>query len=89
MGRNQSIVVDISGHGFGHLGQVTPVIQELIVRHPAARIIVRSTHPETLVRDFIGLGVEVENPPPEATLVMRGPTDVDPAPALAGTVRRR
>lgn len=42
-----------------------------------AGIVVRSTHPAAVVRDFAGADVQVDQPPPEATLAMHGPTDVD------------
>jgi hypothetical protein len=77
--RHRNIVVDISGHGFGHLGQITPVIQAMLARRPEARIVVRSAHEGTLVREFIGAAIEVDRPPPEVTLSMRGPTVVDAA----------
>jgi hypothetical protein len=72
-----NIVVDISGHGLGHLGQIAPVIRALGVRHPTARIVIRSPHAEVVVNDFVGANVAVDTSPPEATLVMRGPTVVD------------
>jgi hypothetical protein len=79
----RAIVFDVSGHGLGHLGQTAPVIQKLSAQYPAARIIVRSTQPAPVVRDFVGGRVEFDTPPPEATLVMRGPTVVDAAASAA------
>jgi len=75
--RHRNIVVDISSHGFGHLGQIAPVIQRLMARVPTARIIVRTNHPASIVRGFIDSRVDLQTPPPETTLVMRGPTLVD------------
>ena len=80
---HRTIVIDVSSHGLGHLGQITPVIQGLIGTHPTARIIVRSTHAASVVRDFVGSGVALDTPPPEATLVMRGPTVIDEAASAA------
>ena len=73
----QTIIFDISTHGLGHLGQVAPVIQELIARNSGLHVIVRSSHPAPVVRRFIGLPIDLDMPPPEATLVMRDPTNVD------------
>jgi hypothetical protein len=72
-----TIVFDVSGHGLGHLGQIAPVIQQMAMGFPEARIVVRSMHAASVLRDFIALNVDLDEPPPEATLVMRGPTDVD------------
>ena len=77
-----SLVVDISGHGFGHLGQVSPVIHALLARWPQARIVVRSAHEGAFVRDFIGSAIEVDELSPEATLILRGPTAVDAASSV-------
>jgi hypothetical protein len=79
----RTIVIDVSSHGLGHLGQITPVIQGLIGAHPTARIIVRSTHAAPVVRSFVGSRVELDTPPPEATFVMRGPTVIDEAESAA------
>lgn len=76
---SHAIAIDVSGHGLGHLGQITPVVQELVARHPTARVIVRAAHAASVVRDFVGSGVELDQAPPEATLVMRSPTIVDAA----------
>lgn len=75
----QTVVFDISGHGFGHLGQAAPVIQALAAEYPHVRIVVRSAHPKPLLRDFLGCDVVLAPPPPEATMVMDGPTAVDAA----------
>jgi hypothetical protein len=74
---SRTVVFDVSSHGFGHLGQVAPVIQMLVAQHPSARFVVRSTYAAPVVRNFVGFGVELDKPPPEATLVMHGPTIVD------------
>jgi len=80
---NRTIVIDVSSHGLGHLGQITPVIQGLLEAHPATRAIVRSTHAASVVRSFVGPSIELDTPPPEVTLVMRGPTIIDEAKSAA------
>lgn len=86
-GRGKTIVFDVSGHGFGHLAQVTPVIQELIARIPDIRIVVRSALPSSIIRSFLGADIETAAAPPEITLVMRGPSIVD-SMATADDYRR-
>ena len=76
---SRTIVFDVSSHGFGHLGQIAPVIVELIAQHPTARVVVRSTHAASVVNNILGFHVDLDEPPPEATLVMLDPTAVDKA----------
>jgi hypothetical protein len=80
---DRTIVFDISSHGFGHLGQVAPIIRELDRRHPKLRVVLRSLHPATRVRDFLGIAVAVETPPPEAIFAMLGSAIVDVAASAA------
>jgi hypothetical protein len=74
---SQTIVFDVSSHGFGHLGQIAPVVTELIAQHPTTRVVVRSTHAASVVKHVLGFDVDLDEPPPEATLVMLDPTTVD------------
>jgi hypothetical protein len=74
---SRTIVFDVSSHGFGHLGQIAPVIVELIAQHPTARVVVRSMHAASVVNNILGSDVDLDEPPPEATLVMLDPTAVD------------
>ena len=75
----RTIVFDVSSYGFGHLGQIAPVIVELIAQDPTARVVVRSTHAASVVNNILGFHVDLDEPPPEATLVMLDPTAVDVA----------
>ncbi len=45
--------VALSGHGFGHLAQVAPVLNEWHRRQPLARLTLQSVLPETLLRERI------------------------------------
>ncbi|BAQ15721.1 hypothetical protein [Methyloceanibacter caenitepidi] len=78
-GAGPTAVFDVSGHGFGHLGQVAPIVQALRARHPSCRIVVRTALTAAVVRDFVGSRIELAPPPTEATMVMHGPTAVDPS----------
>jgi len=44
------IVVYISGHGYGHLAQIAPVLNALSAKIPALQYIIRSDLPELLIR---------------------------------------
>lgn len=48
------LVVDITGHGYGHLSQTAPVIRQLLTVIPTIKITVRSSLDQTLVLSFIG-----------------------------------
>ena len=47
------LYVALSGHGFGHLAQVAPVLDELRRRWPAVRLTVQSALSETVLRQRI------------------------------------
>lgn len=75
----QTVIFDVSNHGFGHLAQVAPVVQRMTSLFPDLRVVLRSAHPEYIIRDFTGPSIELGEPPPEAALVSRGPTIIDAA----------
>lgn len=78
------IVFDVSGHGFGHLAQVAPVVGELRARLPANdRITVRAGHPPEVLAAFLPADVAVAPPPPDAVLAMHSPIDVDGPASIA------
>ncbi len=73
------LVVDVSGHGLGHLGQVVPVLQALRRDLPALRLTLRTTRSEPLVACQLGLEAAVAPPAVEAAIPMRDPLTVDAA----------
>ena len=44
------LLVDISAHGFGHVGQTAPVVNELVRRIPDLRVTLRTTAPRSLLQ---------------------------------------
>ena len=44
------LLVDISSHGFGHVSQTAPVVNELVRRIPGLRVTLRSAAPGSLLR---------------------------------------
>jgi len=52
--QNCHLYVALSGHGFGHLAQVAPVLNEWRRRWPRARLTVQSALSETVLRRRIG-----------------------------------
>ena len=53
------ILVALSSHGFGHLGQTAPVIDALRRRQPQVRFVVRSRLPEFKLREKLGDDIDV------------------------------
>ena len=50
MFKAQHLYVALSGHGFGHLAQVAPVVNAWQCRHPARRLTIQTALPENVVR---------------------------------------
>lgn len=71
------LVVDVTGHGYGHLSQVTPVVLALRNRVPGLRLTVRSLLRAEIVRDFLGEDCGFAPPPPDFGMAMHSPIDVD------------
>ncbi len=44
------LLADISSHGYGHVAQTAPVVNELARRHPGLRVTLRCGAPEALLR---------------------------------------
>lgn len=53
MKANFHLYVALSGHGFGHLAQVAPVLNEWRRRYPVGRLTVQSALPEAVLRQRI------------------------------------
>jgi UDP:flavonoid glycosyltransferase YjiC (YdhE family) len=78
------LVVDISGHGFGHAGQVIPVVRDLLTAVPELRVTLRTAVPGHVLARHVGRDLPVAPPPADVGLHMTGPMDVDvPASAAA------
>lgn len=84
MGGNklQKIIVDISSHGFGHLAQTAPVINNLIASYEGLSITIRSEHQPEIVQSFFNFPVHSVRLPAEPSLEMHGPTRVDKEKSL-------
>lgn len=90
-GRATRIWVAISGHGHGHLVQVTPLIKALRARTPAPVLAIQSELPADLLQRTIGdppeihkaLHTEFHTDPGDIGMVMDGPMQVLPEESLA------
>lgn len=71
------IVLDVTGHGYGHLSQVAPIVHEIMRIEPGVTFTVRTSLPSDAVHEFLGEGCRFADPPPEIGLAMTSPVDVD------------
>ncbi len=71
------LVVDITGHGYGHAAQVAPVVAELCRLRPDLRLTVRTALPASVIRPLFASNVALAEPPPDLGLLMAGPVGVD------------
>ncbi len=76
------LVVDVSGHGFGHLAQVAPVLEALALRRPDVRFTVRTRVLAEAAARNIPVSFATAPAPPDVGLAMFAPADVD-APSTA------
>lgn len=68
---------DISGHGFGHLAQISPAIRETFHRFPTADILVRSQIGSSTLRAFLGKDIRLLDPPPDVGMLMLNAYTID------------
>ncbi|MDQ7000984.1 MAG: hypothetical protein Q9M12_08900 [Mariprofundus sp.] len=54
------IAVYISGHGFGHLAQLAPVLNRIHAIRPECRFLIRCSLPQTEIRARLNFDVEIE-----------------------------
>lgn len=71
------LLVDVSGHGFGHAGQLAPVLAELRRRRPGLRLTVRSTLATGALAAILPGPFETAEPAPDPCLLMHDPVSVD------------
>ncbi len=85
--RPARLVLDISGHGFGHLSQISPVVRAVRQRVPSLDIVVRSALSRERLEASLGPIAAAVEPAPEVGLVMAGPHVADVAATRRGYVR--
>ena len=71
------LVIDITGHGFGHAALVAPVVEALRRRRPDLRLTVRSDVPTRQLEQLLTPPFERAPPPPDLGLAMSSPVHVD------------
>lgn len=71
------LVVDITAHGFGHAGQLAPILAALRAQDPALELIVRSALPHSELASILGVPFAPAPGPPDLGLFMRDPVTLD------------
>jgi len=71
------LVADISGHGFGHVAMTAPVLNRIGELRPDVRITVRSSAPERLLREHMGVDFEWVASDLDFGMVMRNALEID------------
>lgn len=72
------LLVDISGHGFGHLGQTAPVVNALTSSLSGLRVTVRSKLPPAVIRSRIPHANEIHDIDVDVGMCMASAVDVLP-----------
>jgi len=72
-----NIAVYISGHGFGHLAQMAPVLNRLHAVRPDYRFLIRCALPETELKARLHVNFELEQTPVDVGVVQKSAIDED------------
>lgn len=72
----QTLYVAISGHGYGHVGQTAPVVNELARRRPELRVVVHSPAPPALLEGHFHCSFEPIREPTDLGMANSNPLDV-------------
>lgn len=74
---SKTLLLAVSAHGLGHLGQTVPLLNALQNYNPELTIKLYTSLPQSSVRDSVPAGVELVAAPEHVTVAMQGPLRVD------------
>jgi len=72
-----NIAVYISGHGFGHLAQVAPVLNRMHAIRPNCRFLIRCALPRAEIRARLNFDFELEQTPVDVGVVQKSAIEED------------
>ena len=72
-----NIAVYISGHGFGHLAQTAPVLNQLYQSRPTCRFLVRCSLPAVELRARLHFDFELESEPVDLGVIQKSAIEED------------
>ena len=73
---SKHLVVCISAHGFGHIGQAAPVVNELRRRFPDLLVTVRSSAPVFKLRERFGVDTRIHSVPTDIGVIQANAVEV-------------
>ncbi len=73
----QTILVALSSHGFGHLGQITPIIRGLKAIRPDIKWVVRSQLPKFKLLEKLGTDIEIQSAFLDIGMVQKNALTID------------
>jgi uncharacterized protein (TIGR00661 family) len=74
---SQRVLIALSGHGFGHLGQTAPAVQALKSQQPKIEIIVRSNIPAFKLQEKLGNDIRIQRADLDIGLVQKDALTID------------
>jgi len=73
---NPHLLIAVSAHGFGHIGQTAPVLQALRARLPRLKVTVRSAAPSFKIRERFGADIEHQSIQLDIGMIQRNALEV-------------
>jgi hypothetical protein len=74
---SQRVLIALSSHGFGHLGQTAPAVQALKRQYPKVEIIVRSNIPAFKLREKLGSDIRIQHAEFDIGLIQKDALTID------------
>lgn len=74
---SRHLVIAISYHGFGHIGQTAPIVQALKQQHPDLRITLRSAAPKHKLIERFGSAMHIQNKQMDVGMIQKNALNVD------------
>ena len=78
------IAAYISGHGFGHLSQMAPVLNHIFHMRPGCRFLIRCSLPESEIRARLQFDCEIEQCPVDVGVVQKTAIEEDREASILG-----
>ncbi|GAV20591.1 hypothetical protein MMIC_P1560 [Mariprofundus micogutta] len=79
-----NIAVYISGHGFGHLAQMAPVLNQISRMRPDSQFLIRCSLPKEEIRARLLFDCEIEQSPVDVGVVQKTAIEEDREASVAG-----
>lgn len=74
---SQRVLIALSSHGYGHLGQTAPLIDALRQRRPQLQLVVRSRLPEFKLREKLGESIDIQVADLDVGVIQKDALNID------------